>query len=58
MPDGTIKLSLIIQQSLNNPQFDVQILDPTAITSLLNGGPLQNTQSTITIDQVLYYSPD
>lgn len=57
MGDGTIKLTLIIDQSLSNPKFSVDILDPTAITSLLNGGPLQNTQSTLIIPQILYYSP-
>lgn len=40
-----IKLTLIVEENLISPQFVVEIVDPTAISSKNNGGALQNVAS-------------
>lgn len=47
LSDGTIKVYLLIETSLNDPVFVVQFTDPTAITSVDNGGTLQDTDREI-----------
>jgi hypothetical protein len=43
LADQTIKLYLIIEQTLDNPEFTVEITDPTAIVATNGGATLQVT---------------
>lgn len=57
MADGRIKIYLSIDMTLLTPKFVVIVNDPTAITSLLNGGTLQRTTENLYLSSLDYYPP-
>lgn len=52
LSDGTIKLYLILDTDLNNPNFQVKFTDPTAIVSTESGASLQTVTNNFFIEKV------
>ena len=57
LANGTVKLYLDVQISLANPQFSINIKDPSAIIATKSGVSLQNVQSILSVPKIDYYPP-
>lgn len=56
LPDGSIKIVLILNTTLTDPTFEVSFVSPTAVQSK-TGSPLQSVSNLIAVKTVQVYPP-